>query len=274
MTQCVFLISDGTGITVSSMAQSLLSQFESIEFTVVNLPYVNTLERAYEVEKKIKASAAMENTLPIAITTIMNDDILNVIANAPCVRFDFIQTFLKPMEKTLGVNSSHSIGKAHGMSDYEHYKRRMDAVNYSLSADDGAAVHHYRYADLILVGVSRSGKTPTSLFLALNNGLSVANYPITEEDLQEDALPEPLKAYKDKLFGLTISVERLMAIREERRPHSQYASKLQCLREIRAVERLYKHEKIQYLDSTYLSVEELATKIMARMRLKNYRLSK
>ena len=265
MNRQVFLISDGTGITISSLAQSLLSQFDDIHFKLTNIPFVNTEEKAHLCIDRITLACHKDKQVPIIFTTIVNENILNIIKIINSVRLDCIQTFIDPLEKTLGVKSSHTMGRAHGMHDYENYKRRMNAVNFSLNADDGACVSQYGQSELILVGVSRCGKTPTSLFLALNNGVSVANYPITEEDIDTFELPKPLRAHKDKLFGLTINVERLMAIRAERKPNSRYASRHQCEKEVRAVEKLYRQERIPWIDSTNRSVEELATKILTKL---------
>lgn len=265
MKRHIFLISDGTGITVGSLGQSLLSQFEGVDFKIANLPYVNTIEKAQQANQKI-TQAYKENLIPpIVFTTIVDKDLLGVFQQSHALVMDFIQTFIGPLEKALDMKSSHTIGKSHGLRDYESYKRRINALNFSLNTDDGSGARQYEKSDVILVGVSRSGKTPTSLYLAMHHSLFVSNYPITEEDLENFTLPKPLQGFRDKLFGLTINVERLMAIREERKANSRYASRKQCEYEIKAVERLYRQYNIPYLNSTYLSVEELATKICTQL---------
>ncbi|MDF1796271.1 MAG: kinase/pyrophosphorylase [Coxiellaceae bacterium] len=263
----VFCLSDGTGITAQTLGQSLLTQFDNIKFVQVNIPYVDTEEKANEVLKQIQEIYRDTHKDPIIFTTIIQKNISKIIHQAPGVVLDFLQSFIGPLEETLGEKSSHTIGRSHSMTNYEKYKKRIDALNFSLNTDDGACTHQYANADLILVGVSRCGKTPTSLYLALNQSIFVGNYPITEEDLDSFMLPKSLQKYSDKLFGLTIDVERLMAIRNERRPDSRYASRKQCEHEIKRVEKLFKRERIPHLNSTHLSIEELATRIMAAKHL-------
>ena len=261
----IFCISDGTGITAQTLSHSLLSQFDHVEFVEHNHPYIDTQAKAKHVLAHIVEIAKTSVSEPIIFTTIIKPELSSIIHQAPGLILDFLQNFIGPLEQTLGVKSSHTIGRTHGMANYKHYKKRMDALNFSLNTDDGSCTHQYANADLILVGVSRCGKTPTSLYLALQFGVSVANYPITDEDLEHFTLPKALAPYKNKLFGLTIKTDRLVAIRSERKPDSRYASIKQCDFEIKAVEKLLKRERIPYLNSTYLSIEELSTKIMASL---------
>ena len=258
----VFCISDGTGITANMLGHTLLSQFEHTKFIQVSLPYVDTPEKAEAVCQKIQAAFAEDQAPPIVFTTMVKSDLLGIIKKSPGLTLDFLETFIGPLEKTLEEQSSHTVGRSHGLIDYETYKRRIDALNFSLSTDDGASTQQYGKADIILMGVSRSGKTPTSLYLSLQCGLFVANYPVTDHELEQTTLPKALQPYKEKLFGLTIDVDRLVAIRSERRANSEYASEKQCAFELNAVTNLFKREKIPYLNATHLSVEELATKIV------------
>lgn len=257
----VFCVSDGTGITANILGHSLLSQFEQTEFTHVTLPYIDNEEKAHDVVNQISAVFEAEKVPPIVFTTFVKPELSAIIQQCPGLILDFFQNFIDPLEKTLEEKSSHTIGRTHGMVDYNTYKRRIDALNFSLNTDDGACTHQYNHADIILVGVSRCGKTPTSLYLSLQFGLFVANYPITDTDLDALSLPKSLQAHKRKLFGLTIDTDRLIAIRHERRPDSTYSSLEQCRFEIQTVEKLFKRENIPYLNSTYLSIEELATRI-------------
>lgn len=257
----VFCISDGTGITVNVLGHSLLSQFEDTEFIQSSFPYVDNEEKAHQVLKQIRAAHTADQTPPIVFTTIVKPELAEIIRQGPSLILDFFQSFIGPLEKTLNEKSSHTIGRTHGVIDYQTYKRRIDALNFSLHTDDGGGTNQYTQADIILTGVSRCGKTPTSLYLSLQFGLFVANYPITGDELEQVMLPCSLRAHKNKLFGLTIDEDRLVTIRKERKPDSQYASIKQCQFEIRTVENLFKREKIPYLNATHLSVEELATKI-------------
>lgn len=260
-TRHVFCVSDGTGITANMLSHSLLSQFENVQFKQVSLPYVDNTEKANRVVEQIQAAYQEDKAPPIVFTTIVQSELAHIIQQSPGLTLDFFDRFIGPLEHALDEKSSHTIGRTHGMVDYDTYKKRIDALNFSLNTDDGACTHQYGHADVILIGVSRCGKTPTSLYLALQYRLFVANYPITDGDLESSHLPKALLPYKDKLFGLTINLDQLIAIRSERRPNSTYASEKQCRFEIASVERLFKCVGIPFLNSTHLSVEELATKI-------------
>ena len=268
MKRQAFFISDGTGITAETLGHSLLAQFESINFEQTTLPYIDTTEKAQEVTNKLNKISLETGLKPIVFDTIVNQEIREVISKAEAFKVDIFATFLSPLEKELQIESSYSVGKSHAGGDNAGYKSRINAVNFALDNDDGSKIKHYGEADIILIGVSRSGKTPTCLYLALQFGIKAANYPLTEEDLQNFSLPESLKIHKNKLFGLTIDPERLAAIRNERKANSQYASLAQCYYETEEVEHLYQQEQIQFLSTTDLSVEEISTKIMLKAELK------
>lgn len=257
----VFCVSDGTGITANTLGHSLLSQFENIKFIQTSFPYTDSELKAKKVVAAIRAAYEMDKAQPIVFSTIVKPEIATLIDSSGALVLDFMQSFVGPLEKTLGEKSSHTIGRTHGMSDYESYKRRIDALNFSLNTDDGGCPHQYGHADIILTGVSRCGKTPTSLYLSLQFGLFVANYPITDHELEKPILPAILLPYREKLFGLTIDVDRLIAIRQERRPNSDYASSTQCKAEVKMVENMFRLEGVPYFNSTRLSVEELSTRI-------------
>lgn len=268
MKRQAFFISDGTGITAETLGHSLLSQFESIEFEQTTLPYIDSIEKAKDVVQKLDTIEAEDGLRPIVFDTIVNQEIRDIITKANAFKVDIFATFLSPLEKELNIHSSYTVGKSHAGGDNEGYKARIDAVNFALDNDDGSKIKHYNQADIILVGVSRSGKTPTCLYLALQFGVRAANYPLTEEDLQSFELPDVLKPHKDKLFGLTIDPERLAAIRNERKANSRYASLAQCYYEIEEVEHLYQQENISFLSTTDLSVEEISTRIMLEAELR------
>jgi len=258
----VFFISDGTGLTAEGLGQALLSQFDTVTFEKTTLPYVDTVEKAKKAVAEINAAGASHKITPIVFDTIVNQEVRDVLAHCEGFLVDIFQTFLKPLERELGRSSSYSVGMSHAVAPDGQYGRRIDAVNFALDNDDGARIRYYDQADLILIGVSRSGKTPTSLYLAMQYGLKVANYPITEDDLDDDALPDTLRKYKPKLFGLTIDPERLQAIREMRRPESRYASIKQCQYEVNEVEALYRRHAIPFLSTTDRSVEEISGRIL------------
>lgn len=265
----VFFVSDGTGITAEVLGHSLLTQFGNISFEQSTIPYVNTEQKAHEAIALINQTGERDGHKPIIFATIINDDIRRLIEQqCSGMLMDFFKTFIGPLEAELDTRSSHSVGRTHGLIDYNTYQIRIDAVNYALAHDDGLSTRNYGKADIILVGVSRCGKTPTCLYLALQFGIFAANYPFVEDDMERLQLPEALKQYRNKLFGLTIDAERLQAIRNERRPNSKYASIDQCKLETEKVEQLFRQEKIAYLSSTTRSIEEIATTILATMKVK------
>lgn len=267
MKRQVFFISDGTGITAEALGASLITQFDNVEFNTMTIPYVDNIKKASETVDMINESYQIEKIKPIVFATLINPEIRKCIESSQCLLYDFFSGYLKELEGVLGVQSSYVVGRSHGVVNYESYKHRIDAVNYALNHDDGIKIKNYGQADIVLVGVSRCGKTPTCLYMALQFGTLAANYPFTDEDLSTLRLPELLRPYKRKLFGLTIDPERLQAIRSERRPNSQYSSLEQCRFEVNEVEAMYRRESIPYLNTTRFSIEEISTKILAKTEI-------
>jgi regulator of PEP synthase PpsR (kinase-PPPase family) len=260
----VFFVSDQTGVTAETMGHSLLTQFDRLEFRPVTLPFISTLDKAHEAARKINLTAEQEGTRPIVFSTLVQDELRAVVKEANGLFLDFFDAFLGPLESELHVRSSHTSGRAHSMADLNAYTTRINATNFALANDDGAGARDYDHADLILVGVSRSGKTPTCLYMALQYGIFAANFPLTEEELESRALPTVLRVQQRKLFGLTIKPERLQQIRNERRPDSRYASAAQVQYEVRAAEALFDRQGIPYLDTTECSIEEISSRILDR----------
>ncbi len=263
MKRTVFFISDGTGITAEALGDSLLAQFEEIEFDKITLPYINTPEKAAESVKAITAAGIKDGLRPVLIDTIVNDEIRQILDNCDTLKIDVFSTFIKPLEHEFRTRSSYSVGKSHSIVEASSYRERINSVNFALENDDGARIKQYSKADIILVGVSRCGKTPTCLYMALQFGIRAANYPLTEDDLANKELPECLLPHKEKLYGLTIDPFQLTAIRHERRPNSRYSSLDQCDKEIRFVERLFASQQIPFINTTTFSIEEISTRIMA-----------
>lgn len=257
-----FYISDGTAITSEVFGHALLSLFP-LEFEHITVPFVETEEKAHELVEKISEIFQDSGERPLVFYTIVNEKVRNIISRSRGINYNFLDHFIAPLEKVLGVPSKPEKHRTHSIHE-KTYDIRIEAVNYALANDDGVNLKEYAKADIILVGVSRSGKTPTSLYLALQYGIKAANYPFTEEDMGDVLkLPAALRAHKHKLFGLTISAERLHQIRSERKANSRYASIQQCRMEIREVENLYRKEKIPFLNSTKFSIEEISAKIIA-----------
>ena len=265
----VFYVSDGTGITAETLGHSLLTQFEGVRFKQARIPFVDTPEKAHAVIQRIEDAGRLDGAKPIVFTTLVNPELAQMVHAANALCLSFIETFVAPMETELGVKSTHSVGRSHGSIDTSDYKNRIEAINYTLAHDDGVTDRDLETADVILVGVSRCGKTPTSLYLAMQFGLKAANFPLIPEDFDRGRLPGTLERHRGKLFGLTIQPERLAQIREERRPNSRYASLENCRNEVREAEKMMKREGIRWLDSSTKSIEEISTTVMQEVRLDN-----
>ncbi len=264
--QTAFIVSDRTGLTAEAMAHSLLSQFPGIDFQIETFTFVDTAAKAAELVHRCRQIRDESGTPPLVFLTMVNDDIRALFTDADIGVFDLFQTFIGPMEALLGVESSHSIGKSHGVQDEKAYTSRIAAVHFALQTDDGLDVEHYRKADLIIVGVSRCGKTPASLYLSLHYGLYVSNYPLTDHELDEKQLPPVLDAHKEKLFGLTIDPYRLLQIRQQRYQGSSYSNADTCQREIAQAEGLFRKHRVPFLNTTRMSVEEIGAMIVNKTK--------
>ena len=261
----VFFVSDQTGVTAETMGHSLLTQFEGLEFRQVTLPFISSVDKAVEAVRKIDATAAADGIRPVVFSTLVQGELRSVVKTSNGLFLDFFDAFLLPLEAELGVRSSEREGRAHGIADRVVYSARIDATNFALSADDGGVVADYSRADVILIGVSRSGKTPTCIYMAMQYGVYAANYPLTEDDFESRKLPAMVSPYTSKLFGLTIEPQRLRQIRTERRPGSRYSSAAQCDYEVRSAEALFQRYGVPMIDTTECSVEEIASRIIDRM---------
>jgi [pyruvate, water dikinase]-phosphate phosphotransferase / [pyruvate, water dikinase] kinase len=258
----IFFVSDQTGVTAETMGHSLLTQFDGQAFRQVTLPFISTVEKAEEAVRRINAVGAAEGLRPVIFSTLVQDEMRTIIKRASGLFLDFFDAFLGPLEQELGVKSSRTQGKAHGMLDIGAYTLRINATNFALANDDGASTRDYEGADLILVGVSRSGKTPTCLYLALQYGIFAANFPFADEEFESGQLPKSLAKHQRKLYGLTISPERLRQIRNERLPNTRYSSPTQVDYEVRSAEALFRRFDIPCINTTECSIEEIASHIL------------
>lgn len=260
----VFYVSDGTGITAETIGHSLLTQFNGIAFATHRISFVDSHERACEAAVRIRETGEMHGTRPIVVNSCVDPALSALVAESGALMLDVFAPFIEPLEQELGEKRQSRVGQAHGMVDFDTYHRRIDAINFALTHDDGISIN-YDAADVILVAVSRAGKTPTCVYLALQHGVSAANYPLTDEDLDHDRLPPRLRPYRKKLFGLTIDPVRLQQIRQERKPNSRYAQLETCKREVVAAEAMFRAERIPVLSTTHTSIEEIASKVMSTL---------
>jgi regulator of PEP synthase PpsR (kinase-PPPase family) len=267
----VFFVSDRTGITAEMLGNSLLTQFEDFLFERQTIPFVDSPEKVAAAIAQINETAEREGKRPIVFSSVVDEAMARQIqeqVNAPTL--DLFQIFIAPLETELGAKSSHAAGRSHGIANSHEYFARMEAINFTQTHDDGAATRDLSKAQVILVGVSRCGKTPTSLYLALQFGIRAANFPLTPDDFADRRLPDSVRPWRDRLFGLTINAERLHHIRSERRPNSKYASLENCRYEVRECEGLLDRERIPMLDTTAKSIEEIATTIVHSAKLQRY----
>jgi hypothetical protein len=266
----VFFVSDRTGITAEMLGNSLLSQFEDIRFDRETLPFVDTPDKIDEVVRRINARAQGQEKRPLIFSSIVDDAMSAQLARADALVLDLFGTYIAPLESEFGAKSSHAAGRSHGIANSHEYFARIEAVNFAQAHDDGASTRDLAKAQVILVGVSRCGKTPTTLYLALQFGIRAANFPLTPDDFVDHKLPRSVLPHRDRLFGLTIDAERLSQIRGERRPGSTYASLDNCRYELREADSLMQRENIQMLDVTTKSIEEIATTVMHRAHLQRH----
>ena len=262
-----FFVSDGTGITAETFGLSILAQFPSRP-RHVRRPFVDTPEKAQQLVDEINATALREGQRPIVFVTLVDDPVRRIVTGERCkgLVLDMFRTFVEPLEQEFGVKSNHRVGRFSDASQSREYHERIEAINFSLAHDDGQSSRNLDLADVILLGVSRSGKTPTSLYLAMQHGIKAANYPLIPEDFERGRLPTALAPHKRKCFGLTIDPVRLAQIRNERRPGSRYAALENCRYEIHEAESMMRREGIAWLSSTHKSIEEIATTILRDLR--------
>lgn len=267
----IFFVSDSTGITVKTLGESLLAQFDTIKTEQKILPFVNNLSEAHAAVEHINNAAKECPYRPIVFATLTNPELRDILAASHCMFIDLFGAFIQPLEHEFETKSNHAVGRSHAIQQANgSYDSRIAAINFTLQHDDGAYIERYKEADVILVGASRSGKTPTCVYLAIQFGVSAANYPLTDEDVEGMKLPAILEPFRHKLFGLTIKPERLHQIRQDRRPNSRYSSLQQCSFEIQKIEALYRKINLPFIDTTSTSVEEIASRILQRTKLEHF----
>jgi len=258
----VYFLSDQTGVTAETLGHSLITQFDSHHFRQVTLPFIDSDDKAREAVQKINESGEEDELRPIVFSTLVQPEFRKIVKEAKGLHLDIFDVFLEPLELELDQKPAHESGRAHGMSDIDAYMKRIEATNFALANDDGGVSRNYDMADVILIGVSRSGKTPTCLYLALQYGVYAANYPLTEEDFESGKLPNFLQQQIHKLYGLMITPDRLRQIRKERRPLGRYSSAQQVRYELRETEKIFKRYGIPHVDTTKFSIEEISSRIL------------
>lgn len=258
----VFFVSDQTGVTAETLGHSLITQFAGQQFRQMTLPFIDSEDKAREAVATIDRVAEDSTLVPIVFSTMVQPDLREIVKESQGLHLDIFDAFLDLLATELGVQPEYVPGRAHGVSDIDAYMKRIEATNFALANDDGGISRDYEAADVILVGVSRSGKTPTCLYLAMQYGVYAANYPLTDEELESGTLPDFLLNQKKKLFGLTIAPERLREIRKERRPMGRYSTAQQVRFELREADKIFRRYGIPYVDTTRFSIEEISSRIL------------
>jgi len=258
----IYFLSDQTGVTAETLGHSLITQFDDEDFQQVTLPFIDSEDKAKEVVLKINSTITEASSKPIIFSTLVREELRTIVRQINGLHLDIFDVFIEPLEQELKQKSASKSGLAHGVSDTKNYMDRIEATNFALSNDDGGITKHYDKADIILIGVSRSGKTPTCLYLAMQYGVYAANFPLTEYELEKGLIPASLNEFRRKLFGLTIAPDRLRQIRKERRSIGNYSSIKQISYEVREAEKLFKKNAIKFIDTTELSIEEISGKIL------------
>lgn len=266
MKRTVYFVSESTGITAETMGHSLLSQFDTLDFEQVYMPYINTDLRAKALTERMQEAADRDGVRPIVFATMLDQEIGAILKTGNCFYLELFEGFVEPLSQELGVAPSRRSGRSHAITKPSSYTKRIEAINFAMANDDGVRPDNFRRADVVLTGVSRSGKTPTCLYLAMHYGLRSANYPITEEDFARGDLPQAVWDCRHKLFGLTIDPQRLQLIREERRPGSEYASRERCQGDVRLANQLFKRLGVPVLNTTSQSIEEISTQILRALK--------
>lgn len=266
MKRTVFFVSESTGITAETLGHSLLSQFDTVDFEQVYMPYINTELRAQALTERMQEAAERDGVRPLVFSTMLDDRIREILRGGNCYFLELFELFVDPLSRELGVAPSRQSGRSHAITKPSSYTKRIEAINFAMANDDGMRPDNFARADVVLTGVSRSGKTPTCLYLAIHYGLRAANYPITEEDFERGGVPPDLQAVRHKLFALTIDPQRLQLIREERRPGSSYASLARCQSDVKTAEGMFKALGVPVLNTTSQSIEEISSHILKAVK--------
>ena len=263
----VYFVSDHTGVTAEVLGHSLLARFDEDSIETSTRPFVDSLERA----DALVAELSQLPEPPIVFSTITDAAIRQRIAASGSLHLDLFEPFIHQLEVALGRQAATRVGAAHSIRNLPRYQARIDAVEFSLATDDGSNVGRYDRAEVVMVGVSRVGKSPTCLYLAMQYGVRASNYPLADDDFERPGLPEKLNEYRSRLFGLTIDPSRLHELRQRRRPGTGYASAERCEYEVAQAERLFRRHAVPFLDVTNVSVEELASLVLQRANLARHR---
>ena len=265
----VYYVSDRTSRTAELNGESLLSQFPHFRYETHRFAFMDE-DKTGKLVRVIKRLVARGEEPPVIFSTLVQKNLRDQLIASGAPVIDLYDTFLSPLKKILHSPTASRVGATHEdfqLRDASDYQRRSHALDFTLAHDDGLRPNHYDEADVIIVGVSRSAKTPICLYLAMHFFVRAANFPLTGEDLDGEQLPTFLRDKKEKLVGLHIDPSRLHAIRQKRRPDSPYASLQTCRQEVRRADEIFKISGLPIYDISTTSVEEIAVAIVKQMDL-------
>jgi len=260
----IYYVSDSTGILATNLGQALICQFPEVNFHEEKFPFIKTEEEAQKTINYIVKQSS--GRFPIIFSTLMDPKIRDIFDHPQVEFFDVCGTFLERLEGALEAKALRVPGFSRQI-DFIDMANRVEAINYTLNHDDGTKLSEYDEADVILVGVSRSGKTPVSVYLSTHMGLKSANYPLTERDLDSYSIPKSLRENKKKVVGLTTKPELLESIRQKRYPNSKYAKRSTCIHELQQAQQIFLRNQLPVIDTSGKSIEELATQISQEIGL-------
>ncbi|MEX2535128.1 MAG: pyruvate, phosphate dikinase/phosphoenolpyruvate synthase regulator [Trueperaceae bacterium] len=259
----VYFVSDHTGVTAEMLGRSLLSRFDELEARLVTRSFIDSVDKARVLVAEINRSEHQA----LVVSSISLVEVRAEIEQSGALVLDLFGAFLDQLASFLKRDPHQRVGSLHGLKNIARYQERIDAVEFAVGTDDGLGTKYYDRADVILVGISRVGKTPTCLYLAMHYGLYAANYPLADEDFERHDLPVPLQPHRERLYGLTIDPLRLQQIREARRGGGEYASLPRCRFEVARSEALFRQLGLAHTNTTVVSVEEIAAGLMQDDRL-------
>ncbi len=260
----IYYISDSTGILAINLGQALICQFPEINFHEEKFPFIKTVIEANNTIKYILEQSS--GRLPIIFSTLVEPKIRKIFDHPQVELFDVCEVFLSRLENCLEAKALMLPGSSRQTDDVS-MARRVEAINYCLSHDDGTKLDEYNEADVVLLGVSRAGKTPVSVYLSSHMGLKSANYPLTNTDLDRYFLPEGVSRNRKKAVGLTTSAELLHSMRQKRYPDSNYARRNTCLQELEQAKQIFFKYDIPVIDTFGKSIEEIAAQIFQEIGL-------
>lgn len=254
----VYYVSGSTALLAEDVGKALLCQFQEISFNEEKIPFIKTRAAAEKAMKHILEQSG--GVRPLVFCTIMDAGIKKILDSPEVEFFDVFGNVLDRLENCLETKALRVPGYSRNIDDITLAKR-VEAIHFSIEHDDGTRSREYDEAEVILLGVSRSGKTPVSVYLATHMGIKSANFPLTSEHLDSYELPPEIVRNRKKVVGLMTSPGLLHKIREQRYSGSTYAKLSTCATELNQAKEIYLRYGIQSLETDGKSIEETSVQV-------------